>query len=118
MDDEKAAGCLAAIVLGVLLIGVVILSNVRAHYNEHDATCTVTGKDRGANSDSGSSHYRVYTKQCGTLEDVDSWWRGKTNSADLYGQIEPGHTYTFHVAGWRLGLTSDFPNIFRVTEAK
>lgn len=117
-SNEETLGCAGAIAVVVLLIGAVAGSYIRAHYNEHDAVCTVTSKDRGASTDSGSSHYRIYTEQCGTLEDVDSWLRGKTNSADIYGRIQPGHTYRLHVAGWRLGLTSDFPNILAVSEVK
>lgn len=85
----------------------------QAHYNDRHITCTVVDKDRGAN-DGG---YRIYTKQCGVLADSDSWFRGKTNSADIWAQIHVGETYRFHVVGWRFGLTSDFPNILSVEAA-
>lgn len=86
------------------------------HYHEHDAVCTVTNMDRGMDS-SGNSHYRVYTKQCDTLADEDSLWFGKWNSSDLWGQIQVGRTYTFHVAGVRSGLLSSFANIISVKPA-
>lgn len=98
--------------LYVILFGTVGLSYSYSHYNERTVVVTVTDKDRGG--DEGS--YRVYTEDDGTFANVDSWWRGKVDSADVWQQIEPGHTYRFHVVGWRLGLTSDFPNILDVQE--
>jgi hypothetical protein len=82
--------------------------------NDHVATCTVQNMDRGATSD-GSSNYRVYTRECGVLADEDSpIWYGKTNSADVWGQLQPGHVYQLHVAGVRWSLASWFPNIIGV----
>jgi hypothetical protein len=84
--------------------------------NDHWATCTITGKDRGATS-STQSNYRIYTAQCGVLGDHDSWLRGKVTSADLFGQLQPGRTYRLHIVGVRFPLTSTFPNILAVQPA-
>lgn len=81
----------------------------QTHYNERAITCHVNGKDRGGKDDG----MRVYTT-CGTFQNTDSILRGKNTSADLWGRIEVGKTQDFHVVGWRLGLTSDFPNILEV----
>lgn len=85
----------------------------RANYNNHVTTCTVESKDRGMSHD-GKSHYRVYTKQCGVLANEDQMFVGKFNSADIQGQLEPGHTYRLRVTGWRLPFFSSFPNIISV----
>jgi hypothetical protein len=100
-------------VLVLILGGAFLLSFGRAHYNERDTLCTVTDKDRGQNQ----GGYRIYTEQCGVLEDTDSLWRGKFNSADVWQQIQPGHAYQMKIVGWRFGFLSHFPNILEVQEA-
>lgn len=83
-------------------------------YNDHTATCTITGKDRGG--DSGS--YRIYTSDCGTLENKDAWFRGKFDSADVWQQIPNEGSVTVHLTGLRLPLFSWFPNILEVTSVQ
>lgn len=91
------------------LVSMVPVSYGQTHYNERVITCSVQEKDRGGN-DGGM---RVYTS-CGTFQNTDSYWRGKTNSGDLWARINVGSTQQFTVVGWRFGLTSDFPNILEV----
>ncbi|MCO6011530.1 hypothetical protein NE236_41925 [Actinoallomurus purpureus] len=113
--SDRTIGCLTVGCLGLVIGGIVVEGVASSTYNEHWRTCTVLSKDRGADHD-GNSHYRIYTRDCGVLGDEDSLVRGKTNSADIYSQIQPGKTYRLRVVGFRLGLTSDFPNILAVQE--
>ncbi|QBZ72837.1 hypothetical protein SEA_FORTHEBOIS_4 [Streptomyces phage Forthebois] len=92
-----------------MLLAIFPLSMAQVHYNERTISCHVTEKDRGGKEDG----MRVYTS-CGTFQNTNSILRGKNTSADLWARIHPGQTQTFHVVGWRLGLTSDFPNILDV----
>lgn len=107
----------SAIVGGVFLAALVVCglggTIARANYNDHVAECTVVDKDRGASHD-GTSHYRIYTKECGVLANDDQWLVGKTASADVWAQIEKGHTYRLRIVGWRFPLFSQFPNIVSV----
>lgn len=91
------------------LIAMLPISYGQVHYNERTLTCSVKEKDRGGNDDG----MRVYTS-CGTFQNTDSWFRGKTDSGDLWARIHVGSTQEFTVVGWRLGITSDFPNILEV----
>jgi hypothetical protein len=91
------------------LIALMPISYGQVHYNERTMTCKVQEKDRGGNDDG----MRVYTS-CGTFQNTDSWFRGKTDSGDLWARIHEGSEQQFTVVGWRLGLTSDFPNILEV----
>jgi hypothetical protein len=86
----------------------------KANYHEHVAECTITDKDRTSRADSSKSSARIYTKQCGVLSNEDMLLRGKTESADIQGQLQVGHTYRLRIVGWRFGLTSSFPNILAV----
>lgn len=110
--------------LGVILVGIAVVLGVftstyaRAHYNERTLTCTVTDKDRGYDAASHSSNYRIYTDECGTFSNKDAWLRGKTDSADIQGQIKVGNTYKITVAGPRFGPFSWFPNILEVEPIK
>jgi hypothetical protein len=113
--SDNSAGCLAGIGVA-LVVGIVAVDTYASTwYNDRWRICTVVDKDRGASSD-GSSHYRIYTRDCGVLADSDDWMRGKTNSADIWAQIQKGHIYNLHVTGYRLGLTSSFPNILDVRD--
>lgn len=85
------------------------VSMAQTHWNERTIDCHVKEKDRGGNN----GGMRVYTS-CGTFQNTDSILRGKNTSADIWARIKPGETQTFTVVGWRLGLTSDFPNILEV----
>lgn len=96
--------------VGFLLLALFFYPLGFATHDERIISCQVTEKDRGG--DNGS--YRVYTSNCGTLGNHDQWFRGKTDSADVWNQIKPGQTQTFHVVGWRFELLSDFPNVLEV----
>jgi hypothetical protein len=115
--SDRTTGCLVAVGITAVIGAFVINSGVSNYYNDRWRVCTVTGKDRGYASD-GSSNYRIYTADCGVFADKDAWLRGKTNSADIFGQIQPGKTYRVHVVGARFGLGSHFPNILAVQAAK
>jgi hypothetical protein len=88
------------------LVGAIPLTYSQTHYNERTIEAKVLDKDR-----TGEGDMRVYTDK-GVFINADSVWRGKHNSADWWAKWEEGKTYRFDVAGWRLGFTSDFPNIF------
>ncbi|QAX92913.1 hypothetical protein SEA_WHEEHEIM_4 [Streptomyces phage WheeHeim] len=92
-----------------MLLAIFPMSMAQTHWNERVISCHVTEKDRGGKEDG----MRVYTS-CGTFQNTDSILRGKNTSADIWARIHPGKTQEFHVVGWRLGLTSDFPNILEV----
>ena len=88
------------------LAAIAPLTYAQTHYKERTVEAKVLDKDRTREGD-----MRVYTDK-GVFLNADSVWRGKHNSADWWGKWEEGKTYRFDVAGWRLGVTSDFPNIF------
>lgn len=81
----------------------------QTHYNERAVDCYVRGKDRGGKE----NDMRIYTS-CGVFQNTDSIIRGKNTSADVWSRITVGKTQSFHVVGWRFGLTSDFPNVLEV----
>lgn len=105
-------GFLSGGFLGFIVLSFLFYPLGFANHNERVITCHVTEKDRGG--DNGS--YRVYTEDCGTLANRDQWFRGKTNSADVWNEIKPGQTQRFHVVGWRFELFSDFPNVLEVVK--
>lgn len=107
-------GIASIIILAVVFGGHLLKSTVEATVDNHWETCTVTNMTAGTTSQ-GTSHYRIYTEQCGVLADGDQWLTGKHNSADIYGQIQVGHTYNFHVVGIRNDTLSEFPNVLAVT---
>ena len=74
-------------------------------------TCTVTDKTATSKPKNGGTDYRIYTKECGVFSTGDDIFLGKFNSADSYSGLAVGHTYRINYVGWRMPLTSTFPNI-------
>lgn len=105
-DALTIAGGIAAT---VLVVGAIAVSTTLPYQNVRALECTVTDKDR-TRTDSGSD-MRVYTDQCGTLRVGDLPFIGLTDSADLFGDLQPGHTYDLTVGGYRNGWLSMFPTI-------
>lgn len=81
--------------------------------NEQTRTCTVTDTDRTTRVVDGqsSSDMRIYTEDCGTLAVGDVLLRGQFDSADIFGQLEPGETYEVTTIGWRVPFLSQFPTV-------
>lgn len=96
-----------------LLVIASISFGVMNAFHVNEVTCTVTDKDRAANSDGGSD-MRLYTEECGTLRVADSLLDGHWSSSDTYASIEPGNTYNFTTRGFRIPLLSMFPNVVEV----
>lgn len=99
----------------VVFVALIAFAVVQYYDEDTHVDCVVSSKDRTQNQD-GSSDARVYTENCGTFRVGDTWIKGEFNSADTYGSIEEGETYTFTTIGWRFGLLSQFPNIIEVEE--
>jgi hypothetical protein len=110
VDALMCAG-MGAFVCGFVgfLLSIVPISYGHAHYNERTLQCKTLEKDRGGNH----GGMRIYTS-CGTFANEDMWFRGKTQSGDLWPKVHPGTVQTYHVVGWRLGITDDFPNVLAV----
>ena len=86
-----------------------------SYINVQESKCTVTDKE--SVNIKGTNQYRVYTT-CGTYKVSDDIGRLRFDSADVYGSIIPGQTYTFKTGGVRFGLFSMFPNIIQFRTEK
>jgi len=110
----------AGIIIGVISLLVVIgIGVLIVDYNTSETkVCTITNKDRTTKYRDGQSEsdMRVYTKDCGVFKVADAVLKGQFRSADLYNQIEIGHKYNLKFHGWRIGITSSFPNITEAIE--
>lgn len=111
-SNQAGTVCLA---LAVMVSGLIVAGEWAANFRDDRwVICSVTGKDRGGEDGS----YRIYTQECGVLGNQDAWLRGKFDSASVWTKIQPGNSYTFHIAGSRIPLFSMFPNVFEVKKAK
>ncbi|MGR6915379.1 hypothetical protein ACU635_14135 [[Actinomadura] parvosata] len=110
-DNNGASlwGC-GIVVLGaliILVIGLVKLSTARVE------TITVKDKERVCDT-SESCRYLVWDRDGDVYENTDAWLSFKFNSSTLYGELEEGHTYRVKVNGWRVPVTSSYPNILSI----
>lgn len=76
---------------------------------EHTATFTVKSLD---DQSGGSSHtYLIFTSDDHVYRDTDSWLHGKTDSSNVWGWLQAGHTYSCPVYGYRIFFFSSYPDI-------
>lgn len=108
IDIEVIIGGIIALLVVAAIIAAPIVTYNWVHTTNTEV-CKVTGKE-SVTKDKGHE-YRVYTDNCGVFQVSDEAWLGKFNSADTYGKIQPGTSYTLSTVGWRNGLFSTFPNI-------
>ena len=110
--------------VGTLVIVSVIAAIIfTLGFSKHDASpaqaCTVNDKQivSVVNDGDSTTHYRVFTDQCGVMEVSDSLMLQQWDSADIYNQIKVGESYHFTARGYRIPFLSQFPNITKVTPA-
>lgn len=110
-DNTKiiAGAIIAAIFSALLIIGLSYTMN-----RNEVGPCTVTGKESVMVE--GNNQYRVYTEECGTFVVTDTLFALRFNSADTYSSLKDGESYQFRTQGFRLGITSTFPNILDYSE--
>lgn len=80
------------------------------YMNEQTTTCEV--KDKWIKRPS-SSENELYLVNCGgtTYKVSDLLFKGKFNSADIYGNLEIGKTYEITTTGYRWSFFSEYQNI-------
>ena len=97
-------GVIAAIIAALIIAGLFNTMN-----RSEVGPCTVTGKESVMVE--GSNQYRVYTEECGVFIIKDTLVPLRFNSADTYSALKEGTSYNLRTQGFRLGITSSFPNI-------
>jgi hypothetical protein len=75
---------------------------------------TITVDDRWRMTGPDVSKYLIGTEERGVYQATDTIYVLHFRSADVYNTLRPGATFCVQVTGYRFGLTSSFPNIYRV----
>lgn len=104
-----AGAVIAAIFATIMIVGLSYTMN-----RDEVGPCTVTKKESVVVE--GSNQYRVYTEECGAFIIKDTLVGFRFNSADTYSALKEGGSYNFRTQGFRLGITSSFPNILDYIE--
>lgn len=111
--NNRSAGASGAWIVGILaFVAVVVVALLILLISSYSKTSPVTFKitsKEAVPTDSGHE-YRVYTNQ-GTFKVGDSIVHPRFNSADVYGRLKPGHSYTCKSWGWRIPVFSSFKNL-------
>jgi hypothetical protein len=115
-EVKEKMGKFGVAILLILVIAAVALPSYV--YNSTKATFTDTVTKAWVKSAPGSTDqkYLIETTNHGVLEDTDNYLYLKFDSSDIYGQLQPGHTYTFTTVGWRIPLLSWYPDVLSVQE--
>lgn len=90
--------------ISTILLAVLSLSAC-SHMNIATNECKITGKESISGKE--SHQYRLYTS-CGTYVIEDQFTRFNFSSADIYGAVEVGKTYTITSSGYRVPFFSMF----------
>ncbi|GAA4946344.1 hypothetical protein HD597_006797 [Nonomuraea thailandensis] len=107
-DVEVIGGLIFFALILAIIIGVAVAKTGTGRIE----TATVESKERVCDS-SRSCRYLIFTDR-GVYENTDAWLSLKFDSSDIYGAIKPGRTYRLKVNGWRVEVTSSYPNILSI----
>ena len=109
---RTGAGAIAILILAGIMIIATFVVKISGYQNKQTIKTRVTEKERitKQSGDRLESYYLIYT-EAGTFKLEDDLVYGNFNSSDWYGQIRRDSIYTFHTVGYRIGLTSEYPNI-------
>ncbi|HVX58140.1 MAG TPA: hypothetical protein VG964_00195 [Candidatus Saccharimonadales bacterium] len=105
-------------ILGTVAIiaAAIAVPAVMSYTKQKEKVVTICDKERTVKSDGSGAEYRIYTDH-GTFVMKDTFIGGfRYNTADAYGRLRVGKTYSIKYYGWRFGLTSSFPNITHATK--
>lgn len=110
MKNKIAQIMLVMVVILIVFIYVIPLAGCVGYMNEQTVECEI--KDKWIKRPSGSND-EIYLVNCGgtTYKISDLLWKGKFNSADIYGNLEIGKTYEITTTGYRWGYFSEYQNI-------
>lgn len=102
-------------ILGVLaVLFALIIGGWTVEYgSERTVTFTITRLDDQASGNNGHK-YLIFGTQNGqnvVYEDTDAWLHGKTDSSDIWANMQVGQTWTCPIYGYRIHLTSSYPDI-------
>lgn len=114
-------GFIVAVIVVLIIGGVLVYRGARYH-SIREVSFSITklpNRDLQYNANGNKNAYAnlVYTDK-GTFQNSDSTFPWKQNSSDLYAMLEQGHRYRCEVAGWRLGIFSNYPDLIKCKETK
>lgn len=119
-EKDDSLGC--GLYIGIIIIVILCMLGSYSVKESNKRTVNVIVTDKGIKNYDNDSKYLIYCKneneEIQVYEITDSLFQGKFNSSDIYGSIEVGKEYTFVIRGTRIGLTSTYPNIVKVTERR
>lgn len=107
-----------SIVMIIFAVGYGVWFGFMTAFNDHEATITVTDKERV--NDSSSSYYLVFGEdEAGNVlvyKNTDEFLRGKWDSSTMQAQLEVGETYDVVLVGYRIPFLSMYENILEIKE--
>lgn len=106
---ENNTRIVVGVVIMATLAALIIAGLLNTMHRGEVGPCTVTKKE--AVMVERNNQYRVYTEECGVFIIKDTVVPLQFNSADTYSALKEGTSYNLRTQGFRLGITSSFPNI-------
>lgn len=113
---EQNISCAFTAVTILILLYAFIGGHAIASRYQRTVTATVKSKERVAAGQSG--RFMIWTQEGDVFEVADNRALWLFDSANRYGQMDPGHRYRLRLCGWRWPITSSFENIIRVEAAE
>lgn len=106
---------LRTIVVGIFIVMLIAMGAVSclSYAERREVTATIDSKERVCDTHPGKTmqcRYLIFTDQ-GTYQITDSLLAGRWSSSDTYARFKEGETYKFEVYGWRIPISSSYPNV-------
>ena len=120
---KKLGYILGYILATVLVIGGLVVPDIKIHSNKNEYTITVNDKQikRGKGKDADDKYLIFATLENGqekVFENTDDFIEGKFDSSDLYNKLKEEKTYKIKTYGYRIGFLSMYENIIDVEEVE
>lgn len=101
----------------LILMPIIMCTGCIDYLNEQTVQCEI--KDKWIKRPSGDEN-ELYLVNCGgtTYKISDLMFKGKFNSADIYGNLEIGKKYELNISGYRWAFFSEYQNINNYKEVE
>ncbi|SRR5258706_16093447 len=120
LKSEKGQSQLAyVLIMVVVMLIIVVLVSLPKAIVGWSTQRTFVGTVEKTQINHGDTYFVISEKNDSeplVYENKDAWFFLKWNSSDVLRDVNVGHTYLFHVYGWRVPLFSWYPNIVSAAE--
>lgn len=108
------------VIIGLCIVALVVSFSIFSYF--HVTTIEGVVTDKYNKRDGKADKFYIVVKDDSdnetVLENTDSTWMFKWDSADIQAKVKEGKRYKVELRGWRVPILSMFPNVDNIKEVK